>query len=155
MGCHNRDLGVPFWLASGASYRVVLRVFGIPHSTVHWIVHQVTGLARQSFFKLLLLKAFLKAAINGCHVRAKLPSGPDGHCYKNRTLFDSIILQAVCDHQGRFVDTHWLAGVGRSSCKCWRCTTPLCLRYKEDELQDVMPEGEGENGLEAATSAPW
>ncbi|KAK0144217.1 hypothetical protein N1851_017421 [Merluccius polli] len=32
-----------FWLASGASYRVVSRVFGMPRSTVHRIVHRVTG----------------------------------------------------------------------------------------------------------------
>ncbi|XP_034533111.1 putative nuclease HARBI1 [Notolabrus celidotus] len=117
-----------FWLASGASYRVVSRVFGIPRSTVHRIVHRVTaevvavrhkviclpktaedlaavthgfaGLARQA--------AFGKAAgaIDGCHVRIKPPSGPDGHCYKNRKLFYSIILQAVCDHQGCFIDTY-------------------------------------------------
>ncbi|XP_070408085.1 putative nuclease HARBI1 [Nothobranchius furzeri] len=31
-----------FWLASGASYRVVSRAFGIPRSTVHRIVHRVT-----------------------------------------------------------------------------------------------------------------
>ncbi|XP_036069356.1 uncharacterized protein LOC118599123 [Oryzias melastigma] len=31
-----------FWLASGASYRVVSRVFGTPRSTVHCIVHRLT-----------------------------------------------------------------------------------------------------------------
>ncbi|KAF3861124.1 hypothetical protein F7725_001379 [Dissostichus mawsoni] len=31
-----------FWLASGASCRVVSRVFGMPRSTVHRIVHRVT-----------------------------------------------------------------------------------------------------------------
>ncbi|XP_056456851.1 uncharacterized protein LOC130390755 [Gadus chalcogrammus] len=60
-----------FWLACGASYRLVRH------------------------------RAFEKAAgaIDGCHVRIKPPSGPDGHCYRNRKLFSSIILQAVCDHQ--------------------------------------------------------
>lgn len=53
-------------------------------------------------------RAFFKAAgaIDGCHVRIKPPSGPDGQCYRNRKLFPSIILQAVCDHQGRFIDTY-------------------------------------------------
>ncbi|CAM4652730.1 unnamed protein product [Leuciscus chuanchicus] len=53
-------------------------------------------------------RAFLKAAgaIDGCHVRIKPPSGPDGQCYRNRKLFPSIILQAVCNHQGRFIDTY-------------------------------------------------
>ncbi|CAJ1059690.1 protein ALP1-like isoform X1 [Xyrichtys novacula] len=117
-----------FWLASGASYRVVSRVFGMPRSTVHRIVHRVTeevGAIRhrviylprsaddlaavtQGFAGLARHRAFLKAAgaIDGCHVRIKSPSGPDGHCYINRILFASIILQAVCDHQGRFIDTY-------------------------------------------------
>ncbi|XP_034551967.1 putative nuclease HARBI1 [Notolabrus celidotus] len=117
-----------FWLASGASYRVVLRVFGMPRSTVHRIVHRVTAevvAVRQKviclpkttedlaavthgFAGLARHAAFGKAAgaIDGCHVRIKPPSGPDGHCYKNRKLFYSIILQAVCDHQGRFIDTY-------------------------------------------------
>ncbi|XP_053180445.1 putative nuclease HARBI1 [Scomber japonicus] len=117
-----------FWLASGASYRVVSRVFGMPRSTVHRIVHRVTGevvairhkvihlpktaedlaAVTRGFAGLAGHRAFLKAAgaMDGCHVRIKPPSGPDGHCYLNRKMFSSIILQAVCDHQGRFVDVY-------------------------------------------------
>ncbi|XP_035986064.1 protein ALP1-like [Fundulus heteroclitus] len=117
-----------FWLASGASYRVVARVFGMPRSTVHRIVHRVTeevvairhrvlclpktpedlAAVTQGFKGLARHRAFLKAAgaIDGCHVRIKPPSGPESHCYRNRKLFSSIILQAVCDHQGRFIDTY-------------------------------------------------
>uniref|UniRef100_A0A8C5BL80 DDE Tnp4 domain-containing protein n=1 Tax=Gadus morhua TaxID=8049 RepID=A0A8C5BL80_GADMO len=111
-----------FWLASGASYRVVSRVFGMPRSTVHRIVHRVTEeevAIRQKtpedleevtrgFAWLARHCAFVKAAgaIDGCHVCIKPPGGPDGHCYRNRKLFSSIILQAVCDHQGRFIDTY-------------------------------------------------
>ena len=36
MGCHNKDPGV-----SGTSSGVVLRVFGVPVSSVHHIVHQL------------------------------------------------------------------------------------------------------------------
>ncbi|XP_056437328.1 uncharacterized protein LOC130374536 [Gadus chalcogrammus] len=117
-----------FWLASGTSYRVVSRVFGMPRSTVHRIVHRVTEevvairhkvihlpktpedlvAVTNGFAGLARHRAFGKAAgaIDGCHVRIKPPSGPDGHCYRNRKLFSSIILQAVCDHQGRFLDTY-------------------------------------------------
>eukprot|EP00064_Thunnus_orientalis_P013643 superscaffoldBa00002254_g13683 len=51
---------------------------------------------------------FMKVAgvIDGCHVRIKPPSCPGGHCYRNRRLLPSIILQAVCDHQGHFTDTY-------------------------------------------------
>uniref|UniRef100_A0A8C6L7L8 DDE Tnp4 domain-containing protein n=2 Tax=Nothobranchius furzeri TaxID=105023 RepID=A0A8C6L7L8_NOTFU len=117
-----------FWLASGTSYRVVSRVFGMPRSTVHDIVHRVTEdvvailhqvihlpktpeemeVVSRGFAGLARHRAFMKAAgaIDGCHIRIKAPSGPDGQCYRNRKLFPSIILQAVCDHQGRFIDTY-------------------------------------------------
>ncbi|XP_013866096.1 putative nuclease HARBI1 [Austrofundulus limnaeus] len=117
-----------FWLASGTSYRVVARAFDMPHSTVHRIVHRVTRqvvdirhqvihfpttaedleAVGQGFAVLARHHAFRKAAgaIDSCHVRIKPPGGPDGHGYKNRKLFASIILQAVCDHQGRFIDTY-------------------------------------------------
>ncbi|XP_033971456.1 putative nuclease HARBI1 [Trematomus bernacchii] len=117
-----------FWLACGTSYRVVSRAFGMPRSTVHRIVHRVTGevvairhqvihlprtaedleAVSRGFAGLARHRSFRKAAgaIDGCHVRIVPPSGPDGHCYRNRKLFPSIILQAVCDHRGRFIDTY-------------------------------------------------
>ncbi|KAK0139039.1 Protein ALP1-like [Merluccius polli] len=262
------------WM-DGASYRVVSRVFGMPRSTVHRIVHRVTGevvairhkvihfpktaedlaAVTRGFAGLARHRAFLKAAgaIDGCHVRIKPPSGPDGHCYLNRKLFSSIILQAVCDHQGRFVDVYvgWPGSVHDSRVlrhsplyrqvvypppghfiladggyPCLQHPLPLITPYKrplqgvgpqrfnghhsrarsiierafgmmktrfraiflqalevhhtfvpqvitacavlhniclgvgdimppEDELQDAMPEDEGENGLEAVSGAPW
>ncbi|XP_055084002.1 putative nuclease HARBI1 [Periophthalmus magnuspinnatus] len=117
-----------FWLASGTSYRIVSTVFGIPRSTVHRIVHSVTEevvalrhkvihlpnsdedveAVTRGFAGLARHRAFRRAAgaIDGCHVRIRPPSDPDGHCYRNRKLFPSIILQAVCDHQGHFIDTY-------------------------------------------------
>ncbi|KAJ8334728.1 hypothetical protein SKAU_G00403670 [Synaphobranchus kaupii] len=116
-----------FWLASGTSYRVVSRAFGMPRATVHRVVHRVCEEVVAIRSRVILLPkmenlaevgsgfaglaghpAFQKAvgAIDGCHVRIKPPSGPDGQCYRNRKLFPSIILQAVCDHQGRFIDTY-------------------------------------------------
>uniref|UniRef100_A0A3B3YQL6 DDE Tnp4 domain-containing protein n=1 Tax=Poecilia mexicana TaxID=48701 RepID=A0A3B3YQL6_9TELE len=117
-----------FWLASGTSYRVVSRVFGMPRSTVHSIVHRVTeevvdirhqvihlpkteedlNSVSRGFAGLAHHRAFVKAvgAIDGCHIRIKCSSGPHGQCYRNRKLFPSIILQPVSDHQGRFIDTY-------------------------------------------------
>uniref|UniRef100_A0A3P9D1X9 DDE Tnp4 domain-containing protein n=1 Tax=Maylandia zebra TaxID=106582 RepID=A0A3P9D1X9_9CICH len=117
-----------FWLASGAAYWVVSRVFAIPRSTVHRIVHRVTEVVvatrhqvihlprtpkdqdamSNGFAQLAGHRAFVKAAgaIDCCHVRIKPTSGPDAQCYRNRKLFPSIILQAVCDHQGYFIDTY-------------------------------------------------
>ncbi|CAM4635429.1 unnamed protein product [Leuciscus chuanchicus] len=113
-----------FWLACGTSYRVVSRAFDMPRSIVHRVAEEVVAIRHQvihlpntpedleavcrGFAGLARHRAFLKAAgaIDGCHVRIKPPSGPDGQCYRNRKLFPSIILQAVCDHQGRFIDTY-------------------------------------------------
>ncbi|KAJ0023721.1 hypothetical protein NQD34_003620 [Periophthalmus magnuspinnatus] len=117
-----------FWLARGTSYRVVSRVFGIPRSTVHRIVrritHEVVALRHKvihlpnsdedleavtrGFAELARHRAFKRAAgaIDGCHVRIKPPSGLDGQYYRNGKPFPSIILQAVCDHQCRFIDTY-------------------------------------------------
>ncbi|XP_049436834.1 uncharacterized protein LOC125891523 [Epinephelus fuscoguttatus] len=264
-----------FWLASGTSYRVVSRMFGMPCSTVHRIVHRVTeevvairhrviylpkttddlAAVTQRFAGLARHRAFLKAAgaIDGCHVRIKPPSSSDGQCYRNRKLFASIILQAVCDHLGRFIDMYvgWPGSVHDSRVlrhsplyrraiypppgyfiladggyPCLQHPLPLITPYKrpvqgvgaqrfnshhsrahsiierafgmmktrfraiflqalevhhtfvpqvitacavlhniclgagdimapEDEVQDDMPEDEGENGLEAVSGAPW
>eukprot|EP00064_Thunnus_orientalis_P010949 superscaffoldBa00001531_g10978 len=96
------------------------------HSTVHLIVHTVTEEVVAIHYKVIHIpqtpedleavsrgfaglarhQAFIKTAgaINGCHVRIKPPSSPDSQCCRNRKLFPSIILQAVCDHQDRFID---------------------------------------------------
>ncbi|XP_026095330.1 protein ALP1-like [Carassius auratus] len=43
-------------------------------------------------------------SIDGCHIRIKAPGEPHAQCYRNRKLFPSIQLQAVCDHRPRFID---------------------------------------------------
>ncbi|XP_059914034.1 putative nuclease HARBI1 [Gadus macrocephalus] len=81
----------------------------MPRSTVHRIVHRVTEevvAIRHKTPRFRVNPNPNPNPIDGCHVRIKPPSGPDGHCYRNRKLFSSIILQAVCDHQGRFLDTY-------------------------------------------------
>ncbi len=115
-----------FWLATGAAYRVVCRAFGMPLPTVHRVVHRVTCemlliLPRiihlpqrevdvqsvgNGFAHLAGHRAFQKVAgaMDGCHIRIKCPTSPDGQSYRNRKLFPSVVLQAVCDHQGHFID---------------------------------------------------
>ena len=113
-----------FWLASATSYRVVSRAFDIPRSTVYDIIHRVTDkvikLKNQiisfpprdelhnigaGFERLAGSAALAKVvgSIDGCHIRIK-PKSADAQCYFNRKLFHSIQLQAVCDHQCKFLD---------------------------------------------------
>eukprot|EP00066_Takifugu_rubripes_P021972 XP_011611238.1 PREDICTED: putative nuclease HARBI1 isoform X1 [Takifugu rubripes] len=113
-----------FWLASAASYRVVSRGFSIPRSTVYDIVRRmsdkVLSLKNRTIkfpslvdipniaagFERLSGSQALQnvvGSIGGCHIRIKRPVA-DAHCYFNRKLFYSIQLQAVCDHQGLFID---------------------------------------------------
>ncbi|KAJ7983945.1 hypothetical protein DPEC_G00368690 [Dallia pectoralis] len=115
-----------FWLATGSAYRVVSRVFSMPLPTVFRVVHRMVDevvavlphfvhlprtqeelqVVGGGFARLAHHQAFGKAAgaVDGCHIRIKCPGGPDGHDYHNRKLFPSVVLQAVCDHQGRFID---------------------------------------------------
>ncbi|KAJ4927645.1 hypothetical protein JOQ06_015452 [Pogonophryne albipinna] len=114
-----------FWIASGSAYRVVSRAFDVPLPSVHRIVHRMVDevvavlpqfvrlpcvedlqVVGEGFARLAHHHAFSKAAgaIDDCHIRIKCPGGPDGQDFCNRKLFPSVVLQAVCDHQGRFID---------------------------------------------------
>uniref|UniRef100_A0A9J7Y9A5 DDE Tnp4 domain-containing protein n=1 Tax=Cyprinus carpio carpio TaxID=630221 RepID=A0A9J7Y9A5_CYPCA len=113
-----------YWLAHAASYWVVSLAFNIPKSTVHDIVHRmskaVIGILRQliafhsaddleavgaGFAQLAGSPAFrvVAGAIDGCHICIKPPAS-DVQCYFNRKLFNSVQLQAITDHQGKFLD---------------------------------------------------
>lgn len=100
--------------------------FDIPRSTVHDLIHRVaTAVCRltsvvirlpstpeeqmevgEGFARLNGHQLFRGSmgAIDGCHIRIKAPAEPDAQCYRNRKLFHSIQLQAVCDHKARFID---------------------------------------------------
>lgn len=117
-----------FWIATGSAYKVVARVFNMPLSTVHRVVHRIAEevvavrsqfihLPRtageleaigEGFARLAHHPAFRKAAgaIDRTHIRIKCPGGPDGQDYRNRKLYPSMVLQAACDHQGCFLDTY-------------------------------------------------
>lgn len=113
-----------FWLASATSYRVVSRVFAMPRTTIHDIIHRVSGKVLRlkeriisfphameldtigdGFAQLAHSPAFSKVvgSIDGCQVRIKPPSQNQA-CYLNRKLFFSIQLQAVCNHKELFLD---------------------------------------------------
>ncbi|KAJ4923586.1 hypothetical protein JOQ06_021497 [Pogonophryne albipinna] len=126
-GGHSGDPGVSLldcqWL------RLQSGVFDVPLPSVHRIVHRIVDevvavlphyvrLPRaedlpgvgEGFAWLAHHQAFGKAAgaIDCCHIQIKCPSGPDGPDYCNRKLFHSVVLQGICDHQGRFVDILWV-----------------------------------------------
>jgi len=96
----------------------------MPRSTVHMIVHKVSKLLLKIKCKIIHFPSLeeleeigtgfanlagsavfssVAGSIDGCHIRIKPPSA-DSMCYLNRKLFYSIQLQALCDHQGKYLD---------------------------------------------------
>ncbi|XP_063080010.1 putative nuclease HARBI1 [Engraulis encrasicolus] len=113
-----------YWLAHALSYTVVARVFNVPKSTVHRIVHRVANhISRnlhraisfpqagdlqavgQGFADLSGTPGFKKivGAIDGSHIRIK-PPAQHRIDYLNYKGFYSINLQAICDARGKFLD---------------------------------------------------
>lgn len=43
-------------------------------------------------------------AIDGCHLQIKKPRGKHSHVYYNRKGYYSILLQGICDCDGKFID---------------------------------------------------
>ncbi|XP_062421496.1 putative nuclease HARBI1 [Pungitius pungitius] len=114
-----------YWLACGASYRVTADLFGIPLATISQVVHNVakemmTIIHRvinfpkpeemeevgADFARLTGHEAFRCAAgvIDGCHVRVLPPA--ELICYINRKLFPSVLLQDICDANGRLLEVY-------------------------------------------------
>ncbi|KAJ4943501.1 hypothetical protein JOQ06_006001, partial [Pogonophryne albipinna] len=82
-----------FWIANGSAYRVVSRVFNVPLPFVHRIVHRMVDevVAVLPQFVRLPRAEDLPGAIDGCHIRIKCPSGPDGTVHDARILKNSPI----------------------------------------------------------------
>ncbi|XP_025754128.1 uncharacterized protein LOC112842166 [Oreochromis niloticus] len=83
-----------FWLPSGASYRLVSRVFVMPRSTVHTIVHRVT-----------------EEVVAIRHQVIHLPKTPEdleavSRGFAGLARHRAFLKAAVCDHQGCFIDTY-------------------------------------------------
>ncbi len=102
-----------YWLAHGLSYRVVSRVFNVPKTTVHRIIHRVAqnrwdNLRRAICFPLTVdLPAVgnVVGAIDGSHIRIKPPQHHRLD-YLNYKGFYSVNMQAICDSNGRFLDIY-------------------------------------------------
>lgn len=117
-----------------------------PSKVQNTIIHLVINLPKtpedpasvsRGFAWLARYQASLKAvgAVDGCHVRTKPPSSPESKCYRNRTQFPSIILQAVCDHQGHFFHT-MVAGLSWSMILRW-FRTAYCTTSQSTLIQGI------------------
>ncbi|KAK7133521.1 hypothetical protein R3I94_015412 [Phoxinus phoxinus] len=113
-----------YWLAHGLSYRVVSRVFSVPKSTVHRIIHKVAQFIWDNLHRAIafpkpadldtVANGFAQCsgtpvlnkavgAIDGCHIRIKPPS-VHRLDYLNYKGFYSLNMQAICDSAGKFLD---------------------------------------------------
>uniref|UniRef100_A0A3Q3G4C2 DDE Tnp4 domain-containing protein n=1 Tax=Labrus bergylta TaxID=56723 RepID=A0A3Q3G4C2_9LABR len=113
-----------YWLAHGLSYRVVSRVFSVPKSTVHRVIHKVVQniwmnlkqaiffpqagelhAVGQGFAQLSGSPAFsnVVGAIDCSHIKIKPPL-QNRIDYLNYKGFFSINMQVICDSDARFLD---------------------------------------------------
>lgn len=113
-----------YWLAHGLSYRYVSRVFGVPRSTVHRIIHKVAQNiwlhlnrairfpraqelqeAGRRFAELSGSVAFSSVAgvVDSTHIRIKAPP-QHRRDYLNQGGFCSLNMQVICGPDGRFWD---------------------------------------------------
>ncbi|CAJ1066229.1 putative nuclease HARBI1 [Xyrichtys novacula] len=133
------------WLFACPGWR---DIFAIPRATVARIVHNVVEemmiiLHRAvhfpkledmeevgaGFTQLAGHEAFrcVAGAIHGCHICVVPPAEPQKKSYINRKLFPSVVLQAVCDSSGKFLDTY----VGNTSSVHDALVFQRSLMYKE------------------------
>ncbi|KAK0151433.1 putative nuclease HARBI1 [Merluccius polli] len=87
-----------FWIATGSAYRVVARVFGMPITSIHRMVHRIAEevvAVREKFIRLPQTEEELLAMGEGF---ARLAGHP--------AFIKAAGAMAVCDHQGRFIDTY-------------------------------------------------
>ncbi|XP_064465338.1 uncharacterized protein LOC135376803 [Ornithodoros turicata] len=113
-----------FWLGCGSAFRIVACCFNLPRTTTFNIVNRVLKLItakvhlmiytppadkrlemQHGFATLSGSSRFMRfvGAIDGCHVRVLAPEALHDD-YINRKRFYSVQLQAVCDHEGTFLD---------------------------------------------------
>ncbi|KAJ8333393.1 hypothetical protein SKAU_G00414010 [Synaphobranchus kaupii] len=118
-----------YWLACGASYRVVADKFSIPLPTVCRSVHRMIELLLGILHRFIHFLRFAQqsghvafrhavGAIDGCHIRIRPSAEPQKMSYMNRKLFPSIILQGICDSKGHFLKTY-IGQKGLRPLLCW------------------------------------
>lgn len=113
--------GMPVSTVCRVVHKTVDNMMGILHRSVYTvshpgllIVHRVIHFPQpedleqvgSGFARLSGHQAFGRAvgAIDGTHIRVVPPAEPQKRFYINRKQFPSLILQGVCDAEGRFLD---------------------------------------------------
>lgn len=110
-----------WYMANNNSFRELSDKFNVAQSTAHSIVVQILNCmsnfanefirwpttcekqASAAIFWRLTGKEHVIGAIDGCHIRIQRPK-VHGLDYMNRKGYFSLLLQGVCDDQGRFID---------------------------------------------------
>ena len=110
-----------WYMANQNSFREISDKFNISQSTAHDIIsvmlRRICRLAAQFIrwpspcekiasmvaFRNIMKRNDIIGAIDGCHIRIQRPS-QQGLDYMNRKGYFSILLQGICNHEGRFMD---------------------------------------------------
>ncbi|XP_061572243.1 uncharacterized protein LOC133425412 [Cololabis saira] len=110
-----------WYMSTSSSFRAISEKFGVSQSSAHRITLEVLNLissirptfiswpgkskksASAAAFSRLCGLGDVIGAIDGCHIRVQKPPIRGGD-YKNCHSFYSVLLQAVVDDRGRFID---------------------------------------------------
>ncbi|XP_018574653.1 protein ALP1-like [Anoplophora glabripennis] len=111
-----------WYLANTETFRQISDRFGVSKSSAHGIIMKVVNFLvnkSQNYIfwpsgrrKLDIIKNFKEksgidgiiGAVDGCHIQIKKPQTRHAYVYYNRNGYYSILLQAVCDCDKRFID---------------------------------------------------
>jgi len=103
-----RELSDKFCVARGSALKIIRRVLQLlvcfASSCIKWWVDAEKASSSEAFYEITNIDNVI-GAIDGCHIRITRPA-VYGDNYLNRKGYYSIILQGVCDDQGRFRDVY-------------------------------------------------
>ena len=102
-----REIGDRFNVSKSTAHDIIFRmldhVSGLGQDYVKWPDQQEKETSA-GVFRRLSGKHNVIGAIDGCHIRIQKPQGIRGDDYMNRKGYFSILLQGICDDEGKLID---------------------------------------------------
>lgn len=92
----------------GAAHSITEEMMTVLHRIIHFPKPDKMEEVREGFADTDGHEAFkfTAGAIHGCHIQTRPSAEPQKKCFINWKLFQSVILQGICDSQGKFLDIY-------------------------------------------------